>query len=230
MPVRFVKTNPSTGVNLPPAEGWISRCVDPLAYDSKRKQLRYLAETPFGQALWAFLKRKDVVLSMLVATQLGHPAVEPLSVGLLKEFGPGLEELFHKRLVFSMIDQIMKAVGCKVARKAHRISGIGLFTTGTRYRFEGVKERVKSPTSAERSAWIQETADTPFRRWLSNEMTREEANPQCYNRYKIMDAIAARYGVKLDLCRVHFQDAQLSFEVKLKPHVPPSEYNLEKSG
>lgn len=106
--------------------------VEDLAYYPKN--FRLFARMPFGQALWEFLKRSDNLLRMQTATYLKRPAVEPLSEGLLAEFGYELGENGIKQMIGHMVGQIMKATGYELDARGLRITTPGLFSVGARYR------------------------------------------------------------------------------------------------
>ena len=103
-----------------------------LSYDPQ--QFRNINETTNGQAIWQFLIRFDNVIRMETATYLGRPAVEPLSPGLLAEFGKEVETDRVKQYIGHAVRQVMEGCGYRLDRQGLRITRTNnLFTSGSRY-------------------------------------------------------------------------------------------------
>ena len=95
-----------------------------------------LYETKLGREIWRFVRRSDNVVRMATASFLRRPAVEPLSPGLLEEFGPAVGEDRLKQMIGHMTRQVMEAVGYRIEqpRRSIRITRENLFSSGARYR------------------------------------------------------------------------------------------------
>lgn len=92
-----------------------------------------------GQAIWTALNRDDNVCRMEAATYLRRPAAEPLSPGLLKEFGEAISEKHTKRMIGHMIRQIMERRGHAFERSNVTIRTTdNIFSTAARYNWDGV--------------------------------------------------------------------------------------------
>ena len=79
--------------------------LDRLKYVSVNFNLRVTQAV--GAALWDFIKRPDNVVRMHTASDLERAAVEPLSAGLVAEFGPEVAEDRTKQMIGRMVRQIM---------------------------------------------------------------------------------------------------------------------------
>jgi hypothetical protein len=98
---------------------------------------RELANSAFGQSLWAFLNERDNLIRMETATYLGRPAVEPLSPGLLERFGEDARQDRAKQMIGRMARQILEERGYRIDRQNVRIPApANMFASGTRYTAE----------------------------------------------------------------------------------------------
>ena len=115
-----------------------------LEYDSRN--FGDLYETELGREIWHFMRRSDNVVRMAAASFLHRPAVEPLSPGLLDEFGPEVGEDRYKQMIGHMARQVMEAIGYEIEqpRRSIRITRENLFSSGSRYRRPG-DNRAKRP-------------------------------------------------------------------------------------
>jgi hypothetical protein len=224
MPVTLSEAVKVWAKGLPPecSASWVPRRnLDQLNYKSEEKQFKAAAQTPFGKALWSFLKRPDNVLRMLTATELGCPAVEPLSCGLVQEFGSSIDDHYNKLLIGHMLRQIMEVLGLEIDQIGQRITSVGLFATGTRFRIPGAQKQM-NVSAEERAAWIEKIGDNSYRRWIRHLIERDQqatGGLQC----DAMIRIAKRYGTSMPYA--HPTKDRLNFEVHLKPYVPASEYD-----
>jgi hypothetical protein len=95
---------------------------------------RELANSPIGQGLWAFLNEPDNIIRMETATYLERPAVEPLSPGLLRQFGDEVRGDRVKQMIGRMVRQVLEARGHRIDRQNVRIPApANIFASGTRY-------------------------------------------------------------------------------------------------
>ena len=115
-----------------------------LEYDPRNFSDLY--ETKLGREIWHFVRRSDNVVRMATASFLRRPAVEPLSPGLLEEFGPAVGEDRLKQMIGHMARQVMEAVGYQIEqpRRSIRITRENLFSSGARYRGPG-DDRARRP-------------------------------------------------------------------------------------
>ena len=152
------------------------------------------AREPVGEALWEFLRRPENVVRMHTATELERAAVEPLSAGLVAEFGPEIGEDRTKQMIGHMVRQIMEATGYELDRHGLRIARNGLFTSGARYRRVGESEgrRTARITPEHRRAWAERTAKSPFNRWLDQQACGEDGSLDLEKLYEV----AREYGVE----------------------------------
>ena len=116
-----------------------------LEYDPRNFSDLY--ETKLGREIWHFMRRSDNVVRMATASFLQRPAVEPLSPGLLKEFGPSVGEDRLKQMIGHMARQVMEAVGYQIEqpRRSIRITRENLFSSGARYRRPGDSRARRPP-------------------------------------------------------------------------------------
>jgi hypothetical protein len=152
------------------------------------------AREPVGEALWEFLKRPETVVRMHTATDLERAAVEPLSAGLVAEFGPEIGEDRTKQMIGHMVRQIMEATGYELDRHGLRIARNGLFTSGARYRRVGESKgrRTERITPEHRRAWAERTAKSPFNRWLDQQVCGEDGSLDLEKLYEV----AREYGIE----------------------------------
>src|ERR1039458_8353011 len=85
------------------------------------QQFRDIHVEEYGQAIWQFLLRPENVVRMQTASYLDRPAVEPLSDGLLAEFGIEVKEDRVKQYIGHAVRQIMEACGYHLDRQNMRI-------------------------------------------------------------------------------------------------------------
>jgi hypothetical protein len=117
----------------------------------------------------------------------------PLAPGLLQEFGTAIAQDRVKQMIGHMVGQIMSALGYIPAQDGVRITSPNLFTRGTRY----YKPRhwfrhEERPITPNRHEWIEESAVTPFNRWLDDEIRRW---PDGRYDQKRLSQLADRYGI-----------------------------------
>jgi hypothetical protein len=172
-------------------EQYVDGPLQGLAYDPNN--FRLFARMVFGQALWHFLKRPDNLIRMQTATYIKRPAVEPLSPGLLAEFGSELAEDRIKQMIGHMVGQIMDAMGYELDAVGLRITKPGLFSTGARYRPVGTDdgETVTRMTPKKRQEWVRRNSGDRFNRWLDAEVRREDGSLD----EEKLQAIAERYAI-----------------------------------
>ncbi|MFK7941091.1 MAG: hypothetical protein AB8B82_17055 [Roseovarius sp.] len=87
-----------------------------------------------GAAIWAFLHRPDIMLRMETACYLRRPAVEPIALALLAEFGGAITQRRIKQMIGHMVRQILELKGYRLQHSAVRITRAGNpFFSGSRY-------------------------------------------------------------------------------------------------
>lgn len=89
--------------------------------------------SPFERRLRAFMNREDMANAMVVATDLGHPAVVGIAEPLLAEFKEELDSDHHRQLVGSVAREIMEPKGYVIDQTNVRVTTYP-FTKATRYR------------------------------------------------------------------------------------------------
>jgi hypothetical protein len=82
-------------------------------------QFRNIHETEYGEAIWHFLLQRDHIIRMETATYLERAALEPLSPGLLAEFGEDVAEDRVKRQVKNADGTLNLDKLYEVARRWH---------------------------------------------------------------------------------------------------------------
>jgi hypothetical protein len=184
-----------------------------------------------GNALWEFLKRPENVVRMHAASDLERAAVEPLSAGLVAEFGPEIAEDQIKQMIGHMVRQIMEATGYEHERPGLRIARHGLFTSGARYRPVGESEgrRTMRITAEQRRAWLERAAKSPFNRWLDQQVRGEDGNLDLEKLY----AVAKEWGIEKRYYWLNPGQQRMNIGVMLRALVPPEEYggnSLEGEG
>ena len=125
-----------------------------LEYDPRNFSDLY--ETELGREIWRFMRRSDNVVRMATASFLHRPAVEPLSPGLLDEFGLEVGEDRHKQMIGHMARQVMEAIGYQIEqpRRSIRITRENLFSSGARYRRPGDNRAGRPPRKPSRKGGI----------------------------------------------------------------------------
>ena len=125
-----------------------------LEYDPRNFSDLY--HTKLGREIWRFMRRSDNVVRMVTASFLRRPAVEPLSPGLLEEFGPAVSEDRLKQMIGHMARQVMEAVGYRIEqpRKSVRITRENLFSSGARYRGPGDNRARRPPREPPRKGGV----------------------------------------------------------------------------
>ena len=75
-----------------------------------------------GAAVWKFLHKKDIVITLQVAVVLRRPGVEAVAPALQAAFPKQARKLKFRQMVGHMIRQIMEAKGFTLKRANVRIS------------------------------------------------------------------------------------------------------------
>lgn len=91
------------------------------------------SNSPFERRLRAFMQRDDMTNAMLVATDLGHPAVVGIAEPLLAEFGEELDSDHHRQLVGTFAREIIEPKGYVIDQTNVRVTTYP-FTKATRYK------------------------------------------------------------------------------------------------
>jgi hypothetical protein len=167
------------------------RSLQGLTYDPKN--FRLFNQMEFREALWRFLLRPDNLIRMQTATYFRRPAVEPLSPGLLAQFGSELAEDRIKQMIGHMVAQIMRTMGYELDAEGLRITRPGLFSTGARYRAldRDPSEKITKMTWNERQNWLKRNGGDDFNRWLDEQVRRQDGSID----EEKLQAIAKRYVV-----------------------------------
>lgn len=184
------------------------------------QNFRDLAETDLGKALWEFLKQPDNVIRMETATLLERAAVEPLAVGLVAEFGDEIRDDRIKQMIGHMAKQIMAELGYEIDRSALRITRPSLFTSATTYRPAGARDRSMKITREQREAWVKNTKNSPFNRWLNTMVRDESGNLDLEKLY----SVAARHGITKRFDHLNPGQQRMNVGVQLRKIVDPKEY------
>ena len=189
----------------------------------KPQNFRDIYETDLGKALWVFLKRPDNVVRMETATFLERAAVEPLAPGLLVEFGMDVGGDRIKQMIGHMARQIMVEIGYEVERKL-RITRESLFISAACYRKPNQKrDRSMRITREQREAWKLKTADSPFNRWLGEQVKKPDGTLDLEKLYEV----ARRYGIEERYDHLNPGQQRMNIGVMLRTRVPESEYTTE---
>jgi hypothetical protein len=198
---------------------------DVMHYDLKKltyapQNFRDLAETPVGKELWSFLKAEQNLIRMETATILERAAVEPLSEGLIGEFGDSVRDDRTKQMIGHMTRQIMDAMGYEVDRSALRITRPSLFTSGTTYRPKGTVIRQMKITREQREAWVKNTKNSPFNVWLDRQVKDENGVLEIERLYEV----ARNYGLDKRYDNLNPGQQRMNIGVQLRKLVDPSIY------
>ena len=89
--------------------------------------------TRFGEKVWAFLNFYDNKIRMETASDLNHPAVEPLSKLLVLEFGSYIRNEDIKSMIGNMVLQIMESRNFHLVSDHIKIHFGDLFDTESKY-------------------------------------------------------------------------------------------------
>jgi hypothetical protein len=179
-----------------------------------------LAETPVGKELWSFLTSEGNLIRMETATMLDRAAVEPLSQGLVGEFGESVRDDRTKQMIGHMTRQIMDAMGYEVDRSALRITRPSLFTSGTTYRAKGSGGRQMKITREQREAWVKNTKNSPFNVWLDHQIRDENGVLDLEKLY----AVAKSHGLEKRYDSLNPGQQRMNIGVQLRKLVDPSLY------
>jgi hypothetical protein len=188
-----------------------------LKYDPQ--QFRNIHETEYGQALWHFLLQPDNIIRMQTATYLDRAAVEPLSPGLLAEFGEDVAEDRVKQYVGHAVRQIMEACGYRLDRQGMRITRANLFTSGSRYRSNEEKAMYISADS--RKKWMEKTANSPFNSWLNRQVKNADGTLNLDKLYEV----ARRWHIEERYEHLNAGQIRMNIGVRLRKTVPVAEYS-----
>ena len=183
------------------------------------QNLRDLAETELGRALWDFLKRRDNLIRMETATILERAAVEPLATFLVEEFSDQVVDDRTKQMIGHMVRQIMEALGYVNDRTGLRITRPSLFTSGASYRRPERGERAMKITREQRGAWLQTTANSPFNRWLDGQVKRD-GRLDLERLYEV----AQHYGIDKRYDHLNAGQQRMNIGVMLRARVPREQY------
>jgi len=88
---------------------------------------------PFGKKVWAFLNEHDNKIRMETASDLDHPAVEPLSIILVLEFGDYIRDNNIKLMMEDMVLQIMESRNFHLISNNIKIHFGDLFDVGSNF-------------------------------------------------------------------------------------------------
>jgi hypothetical protein len=186
------------------------------------QNFRDLFQTDLGQAIWAFMKRPENVVRMETATYLDRAAVEPLSPGLLRMFGPEIAEDRLKQLIGHMARQIMEAMGFQLDRTGLRITRESMFTTAARYKEpSGSRDRSMRITQEQRRAWMEKTASSPFNLWLDARVKNSDGSIDLDRLYEV----ASSYGINNDYRHLNPGQQRMTIGIKLRKKVSSAEYS-----
>jgi hypothetical protein len=153
-----------------------------------------LYSTPLGPALWNFLNQPDNVIRMETASFLGRPAVEPLSTGLLEEFGSEIAQDRTKQMIGHMVRQIMEPLGYTIEQQGVRIVRNRVFSTGTRYvklADPGKTAETMRITREQRENWLRKTCHGEFNLWLDPQVRNADGTLSLDKLY----SIAGQHGI-----------------------------------
>ena len=89
--------------------------------------------TPFGKKVWAFLNEHDNKIRMETASDLNHPAVEPLTILLVLEFGEYIRNDHIKQMMSDMVLQIMESRNFHLSSNNIKIHFGDLFDVGSNF-------------------------------------------------------------------------------------------------
>jgi hypothetical protein len=178
-----------------------------------------LATTEFGGALWDFLKQRDNLIRMETATILERAAVEPLAGPLVEEFGDQAGDDRTKQMIGHMVRQIMEELGYEIDRTGLRITRPSLFTSGASYRVPERGARPMKITRAQRDAWLKNTANGPFNRWLDKQV-KPNGTLDLGKLYKV----ARQYGIEKRYEHLNPGQQRMNVGVMLRTRVPREQY------
>lgn len=178
-----------------------------------------LADTEIGRALWDFLKHRDNLVRMETATILERAAVEPLAAPLVEEFGDQVGDDRTKQMLGHMVRQIMEGLGYEIDRTGLRITRPSLFTSGAGYRIPERGDRPMKITRAQRDAWLTNTANSPFNRWLD-----KQVKPGGALNLEMLYDVARKYGIEKRYDHLNPGQQRMNVGVMLRTRVPPAHY------
>ncbi|MFH1215586.1 MAG: hypothetical protein V1706_03690 [Pseudomonadota bacterium] len=92
-----------------------------------------LADLTLGIKLWEFLNRKDNIVRMETATDLGRTAAEAISKKLLEEFGDDIKVNRVKQMIGHMIRQVMENRGYQIGSQNVKVDDKRLFVKASKY-------------------------------------------------------------------------------------------------
>lgn len=178
-----------------------------------------LAGTELGHALWSFLRERDNLIRMVTATLLERAAVEPLAGPLVEQFGDQVGDDRTKQMLGHMVRQVMEALGYEIDRTGLRITRPSLFTSGACYRLPERGERPMKITREQRDAWLTNTANSPFNRWLDKQV--KPAGTLDLNK---LYEVARRFGIEKRYDHLNPGQQRMNVGVMLRTRVPVGEY------
>lgn len=87
----------------------------------------------WGNRLWVFFNRQDIVEKMVFASDAQRPAVEAIGPEYLEQFGAEATANRVKQFAGALVKQVMERHGFKWESSGHPIRRDGPFSTGSRY-------------------------------------------------------------------------------------------------
>ena len=92
-----------------------------------------LYNSPFGQKIWKFLNRDEVVAALETASRLGKPAVAGIEEAVLSAFGEKVLENRVKQMIGHMVRQVLERRGWALEQSEVKVSSVP-FIKAARYR------------------------------------------------------------------------------------------------
>ncbi len=161
-----------------------------LAYDAQN--FADLAQQPYGEEIWGFLRHRDNLIRMETAVKLGRAPVEALSDELVYSFGGSIIDDRTKQMIGHMARQIMEAMGYRLGETRARINRPSIFSTAANYVAEDQPEKTKIFSADQRAAWLATTRQSGFNRWLDAQVKNSDGSLNLSKLYQV----AEEHGVK----------------------------------
>lgn len=91
------------------------------------------ASTAVARKLWAFLNHEEQVIRLVVASELGHAALDGVVERLEMRFGSALDDHRTRQLVGAMIRQVMAGEGWVMDKTGIKVRRGERFSVAARY-------------------------------------------------------------------------------------------------
>lgn len=192
-----------------------------LAYDAQN--FADLAQQPYGEDLWGFLRHRDNLIRMETAVKLGRAPVEALSDELVYAFGSTVVDDRTKQMIGHMARQVMEAMGYRLGETRARITRPSIFSTAANYVADEQPAQTKIFSADQRAAWLATTRQSDFNLWLDAQVKDGDGTLNLAKLYRV----AEEHGVKERYDHLNPGQQRMNIGNRLRKRVDPKLYKKD---